>query len=62
MPRWGITSSLNDKATLVKFNSMETHFGQKNLRHISGSFYTARQCRQTKDKGYIIVAKRMDQR
>jgi len=55
----GLTSSLNDKVLLVKFNANgDTVWTRAYGDNISGSFYTGRQCKQTWDKGFIIVGEK----
>jgi hypothetical protein len=55
----GVTTSLNNKVLLVKFNtSGDTIWTREFGDNISGSFCTGRQCKQTKDKGYIIVGEK----
>jgi hypothetical protein len=55
----GVTSSYNAKALLVKFNNNgDTLWTREFGDNIAGSFHTARQCKHTKDKGYIIVGEK----
>jgi len=55
----GITSSLNNKVLLVKFDANGDSLWTRSYGdNISGSFYTGRQCKQTWDKGYIIVGEK----
>jgi hypothetical protein len=55
----GVTSSLNNKALLVKFNANgDTLWTKEFGDNIAGSYHTTRQCKQTKDKGYILVGEK----
>jgi hypothetical protein len=55
----GVTSSINSKALLVKFNANgDTLWTKEFGDNIVGSFHTARQCKQTKDKGYILIGEK----
>jgi hypothetical protein len=55
----GVTSSLNDKALLVKFDANgDTLWTKEYGDNISESYYTARQCKQTWDKGFVLVGEK----
>jgi hypothetical protein len=55
----GATSSFNAKVLLVKFNNNgDTLWTKEFGDNIAGSFYTARQCKQTKDSGFVIIGEK----